>query len=237
MSDHNGMTLAQVQEQFGQLASFKGIFYDWAGFNKWLFIQINHLRGELYDEIMQLVSMLGDYRNFPFFLGVLLAFAVISSLARKIAGRQGNKQYISRWTGVLAVLCIGFVVNTGTVRLAKDFFHYPRPYVALARDKDYQMEPVYLLETRLTPEDEYRSFPSGHAAFATFMAVALWPLLSVDLQWLAFLYVAGVAWSRVSLGAHFPADVLWSFVMSFLLILGVRHLVYKLLRNLFGINC
>ena len=58
----------------------------------------------------------------------------------------------------------------------------------------------------LAPPDEF-SFPSGHTAAATVMAlllVAQFPAAAPAL----LLWVAGVGVSRVALGVHYPADVL-----------------------------
>lgn len=61
----------------------------------------------------------------------------------------------------------------------------------------------------------YPSFPSGHVAVATAMALAgaiatrawiLWPFL--------WMFVAAVCWTRVTYGAHFPSDVLGGLLIG-----------------------
>ena len=74
-------------------------------------------------------------------------------------------------------------------------------------------------------EAEGWSFPSGHAQVAAF----LWPWLVLELRrpalWpAALLLVAGVAWSRVFLGVHYPTDIAVGTVLGGL-IAFIAHLV------------
>jgi glycosyltransferase 2 family protein len=52
------------------------------------------------------------------------------------------------------------------------------------------------------------SFPSSHTAIALAVAIALVPFLSRPLATVGIAYAAGVGWSRVYLGVHYPLDVL-----------------------------
>jgi undecaprenyl-diphosphatase len=68
------------------------------------------------------------------------------------------------------------------------------------------------------------SFPSGHAAAMTalaFSCTGLWPALAVALMIVA----AGVAVSRVYLGAHYPLDVLAGIALG----CGVAAVLHALL--------
>jgi undecaprenyl-diphosphatase len=104
------------------------------------------------------------------------------------------------------VLALGAKVLTGR----------PRPYIA-------HPEPEPLIGTPLD-----LSFPSGHGATAfagaTVLAVFA-PRLAVPL----YLLAAGIAWSRVYVGVHYPLDVIAGAILgvgvAFTLLLLARRLV------------
>lgn len=214
--------------------SSKYTLYDWYGTNQELFKSINHMfRSDAYDHGMLFLSYFFDADNFPYFFGAFALYAALTWVFRWM-GAQDDKQrrhYLTRWLGVLAVLAFGFVAMGLTVKTLKADFGYPRPYVALASDE------VRLLEKHIDVKDDKHSFPSGHAAFITFLVVALWPVLSRDMRVAGLFLVPLVCWSRIALGVHFPADVVYGVAISLIIVLFVRRFVYWLLDTLFGLEC
>jgi membrane-associated phospholipid phosphatase len=79
------------------------------------------------------------------------------------------------------------------------------------------------------PELQY-SLPSGHASFAMLLAAGLWPAFTRPGRLVLTVFVLWVGLSRISLGAHFPADVAAGYLSSLLLVLGVRAAVQRLQR-------
>jgi len=59
----------------------------------------------------------------------------------------------------------------------------------------------------------YPSFPSGHMAVTTALALST-AMLVPKLRYLLWAYAAIIAFTRLSYGAHFPSDVLLGFVMG-----------------------
>lgn len=100
-------------------------------------------------------------------------------------------------------------------------FDFPRPPLALP------IETVHIVG-----EAEYHhSLPSGHSSFAMLIVASIWPVLFFPWQkYLAVIFVLLVGISRVSLGAHFPADVLAGWLSSLVIVLGVRWGIEKIMR-------
>lgn len=228
MSDGK-LTLDQVQQTFGQMATAKELFYDWEGLNVWLFKVINSIHSAAYDNFMLLVTELGNETLFLRFMAVLAVYAVLAGIWRKLRRRGGVKQHFIMWFGVFLVLSAGFVVIIPVKDSLKDYFAYPRPYVAL------DSADVTVVEQR--PEaDGHRSFPSGHVSFITLMVIGLWPVLSPRMRLWGGALIFLVAWSRIALGVHFPADTVGGFLITSAIVMVLRWLIYKLLRTM-EINC
>ncbi len=212
----------------------KHTLYDWQGLNLEWFKKANHLfASQEYDAVMMLLSHTFDSDNFLHFLGAIAAYALVMWVVQKIRGGGKNKEknYTALWIGVLCVLAVGYVTMGLTIRGMKDYFDYPRPYIAIARDE------VRLLEAPTQTSDDYRAFPSGHASFITLLVLSLWPALSINMRIIAAALIPAVCWSRLAMGMHFPADVLAGFIITTIIVLFVRRLVYWLLYILFGLRC
>lgn len=196
----------------------KEILYDWGGANVRVFHWINDLRGEVIDRIMLLGTQLGSHTNFEIYLALLAVVAVLSVSRNPAQNRSGERALA--WLMVISVLSIAYLLDEALLSWLKPALDFSRPPFALPQGT------VHIVGR---PEYHY-SLPSGHASFAMLMAASLWPVLNGYSRIGAIILVLWVGLSRVSLGAHFPADVLAGYLSSLMVVLLVRGALHSLLR-------
>lgn len=191
---------------------FKSIVYDWGGANVWIFHLINDFRAPLWDQFMQLGTQLADHSLFSFYLALLGLFAVIS------LRRDCHVRRLRHWLIVLVVFAIAYVLDGLLLGWLKPLFDFPRPPLALP------LGSVHIVGVA----ELHRSFPSGHASFAMLCAASLWPLLGRVGRHCAVGFVLWAGLSRISLGAHFPADVVAGWLSAAAIVWGVHSSVVRL---------
>lgn len=189
----------------------KEILYDWGGLNVWLFHVINKTHGEFIDHFMLLGTSLGGHANFTLYLGLTALVAVFAVRRSPSYGSDAAE----RWLAVLAVFSIAYLLDGWLLGWLKPLLDFPRPPLALLQGS-----------VHIVGQPEYHhSLPSGHSSFAMLVAASLWPALNRGGKALAAFFALWVGLSRISLGAHFPADVLAGFLSSLLVVLLVRAVV------------
>ncbi len=181
----------------------KEILYDWGGANIWLFHAINNIRYEYLDKFMLLGTELGEHALFPLYIG-LFTLTALSAVAKNPAHGQAK-----RWMSVMAVFCIAYLLDGWLIGTLKPLLDFPRPPLALPTGT-----------VQIIGKAEYHhSLPSGHSSFAMLCVASLWPVLNRYARVAGMFFVLWVGVSRISLGAHFPADVAAGFMSSLAVVL------------------
>lgn len=197
----------------------KEILYDWGGANVWLFHAINDIRFEWLDDVMLLGTYLGDHTLFPFYLGLLTLYALVV-LNASVQDSTRYMAEMNRWIPVIAVFSLAYLFDGLLLGVLKPFLDFPRPPLALLPDTVHVVGiPKY-----------HHSLPSGHASFAMLVTASLWPVLNRRLRVAGLFFLLWVGISRISLGAHFPADVMAGFLSSLAVVLLVYVAVHKFMR-------
>lgn len=197
----------------------KEFFYDWNGANIWLFHAINDIRFGGLDQVMLLGTTLGDHTLFPLYLGVLTLMALVV-VNTPFQDSAHHRVRVSSWMAVIAVFSLAYLLDGVLLGYVKPLLDFPRPPLAL---------PLGAVNIIGAPE-YHHSLPSGHSSFAMLVTASLWPVLNRKWRIAGVLFVLWVGVSRVSLGAHFPADVLAGFVSSLTVVLLVYIAVQKMMR-------
>lgn len=157
-----------------------------AGANRPVFLALNHAGQALPAPVWLHLTLLGDGA---------VALALVLPLIRR--------RPHCFWAALAAAVFAGL-----WTQVTKQFIDLPRPLAALAADQFFQAGPAY----------RRVSFPSGHAA-AAFAMAGIWVMGVTDkrpLRVLVLLLAALVSLSRIMLGVHWPADVLWGMVGGWL---------------------
>ncbi|KXS31442.1 MAG: Phosphoesterase PA-phosphatase related protein [Candidatus Gallionella acididurans] len=197
----------------------KEVLYDWGGANVWLFHVINDIRFVWLDKVMLLGTELGDHTLFPFYLGLLTlcALAVAETPGQEPAH---YRLQVTRWMAVIAVFSCAYLLDGLLLAVLKPALDFPRPPLAL---------PPGTVQIVGTPE-YHHSLPSGHSSFAMLVTASLWPVLKRGWRVAGVIFVLWVGVSRISLGAHFPADVMAGFLSSLAVVMLVYVAIQKLMQ-------
>jgi undecaprenyl-diphosphatase len=175
--------------------------YGWYGLNERLFMLINGVHAPGLDHLMLLVTWLGHPRLFPFYI----ALALLAMWRRPELMPQRNVVVFGVSYALISLLLVPAL---------KAWLDFPRPLAVLGE------EAVVVLGTPLT----VHSFPSGHSAYAVLVAASLAPGLPRGWKWTLAAFAVLVCVSRISVGAHYPADVLGGAALSLAVVAGIRFL-------------
>ena len=122
-----------------------------------------------------------------------------------------------RWgVFVLTVVAVGLADLAATG--LKALVDRPRPPLRYAEPKT------------LVPVPHDASFPSGHAA-TSFAAATMLSFAFPRVAPFLYLLAAGVAFSRVYVGVHYPLDVIGGAALGALIAIALRRLVTGRLRS------
>lgn len=114
--------------------------------------------------------------------------------------------------------CFGFVYAG-----LKFSVNLPRPFCSLPPDS-------FKTITNTEVERCLSSFPSAHTGLAVIITYFLWPYLRNSGKIIAIMVVTLVGISRMTLAMHYPADIIYSLFVAFIVIV-IGKIVYKLFER------
>jgi len=186
-----------------------------------VFYAINGIQNSWLQQIMLFVTMFGKYTMFIVYLPIM---ALISFLYARKLKTQGGEAYIiycDKIKKTLKILIFSYLFYLLWVWGLKHLLQIPRPFVALPQTS------VFILDSVRNGENPFVSFPSGHAAFSMLMLASLWQILGKPGKIIGVFLLLLIGFSRVSLGVHFPSDIIISWILSFAAVCLVKFILSK----------
>jgi len=161
-----------------------------------------------------IILFIADYLDIIVMVGALLFFLIHKDYKeeRRFVSYQQMKTRIKE-----TILVVMSVVSAwGIVGILKHIFAMPRPYVYL--------DNVHLLFTY----GNLDSFPSGHAALFSALAVAVYfHHKKLSLLFIICALLIGIA--RIAAGVHLPSEILAGYLLGGLL----AWIIYKIYARIF----
>ncbi len=202
-----------------QISYMTYFLYNWMGLNKALFISINKLTNIGYfPSILQKISDVFFIANFAFFYFIaclLFYFRTRVAIDKKSFFMAG---YFDLTRIGICYALFGF-----TFAALKFSVNLSRPFCSLT-STDF----ITIANTDL--ERCLSSFPSAHTGLSILVAYCLWPYMNNPLKYMSYLVILAVAVSRITLAMHYPADILYSAIVTILIIFA-GNFVFKILKN------
>lgn len=196
-------------------------FYNLAGLNSQIFLTINHATNtSILPRVLQLISWPFGIDKFAICYAVLAAYFFFK--LKKLDLYSQEKEF---WPLFNKMMTIGITYTVfGFIYAALKFsINLPRPFCSLPADSFHTI-------INTANERCLSSFPSAHTGLAVIITYFLWSYLRTSGKLTAIAVIALVGISRMTLAMHYPADIIYSFFIAFLIIM-IGHIIYRIFEN------
>ena len=190
------------------------VIYNFFGINKEIFIFVNKITN------VGIIPTLLKISSQFFFIGNFAAYYLIICLYCyfKLKKRSNPKiEFVPIYNQLVkAGTCYSLF---GFAYAALKFgINLPRPFCSLTPS-----EFTTILD--VTKERCLSSFPSAHTGLAILIAYYLWPYLTKYKKAIVLSLIVVVSISRITLAMHYPADIIYSILIAYLIIFFSNKLV------------
>ena len=195
------------------------IFYNFFGLNEIIFIKLNYLTNKgVLPYILQSISSV-------FFIANFAACYILTCVYFyfKIRSVQPTEEYFTPIYNELVKIGICYAVFGLTFAALKFSVNMQRPFCSLAQEQFTTISNTEL-------ERCLSSFPSAHTGLSILTAYALWPHANKILKFILCIVIISVATSRITLAMHYPSDIMYSVLVTFVAIL-IGNIIYKKLKS------
>lgn len=196
-------------------------FYNFAGFNKQIFLIINHNTNiSILPRILQLISWPFGISKFAIYYTAIAVYFFFR--LKKLDSYSQEKEFWHVFNEMTIIgityACFGFIYAA-----LKFSINLPRPFCSLLADSFHTI-------INTGSERCLSSFPSAHTGLAVIITYFLWPYLRTSGKLTAIALIALVGIARMTFAMHYPADIIYSFSVAFIVIITGR-IVYKIFEN------
>ncbi|WP_375326457.1 phosphatase PAP2 family protein [Candidatus Tisiphia endosymbiont of Nemotelus uliginosus] len=197
--------------------------YHFLGLNQELFLYLNKVTNHfnIIAYILQIISDCFNISNFAVAYFICCIYFCIT--LNKI--QDFEQFYIKFWPiyNKLFLLGIIYTIFGLTYAILKFSVNMPRPFCSLPAYSFTTIADVSLARC-------LSSFPSSHVGLALVVAYSIWTNITITQKLFTFLVVLLVALSRIALAMHYPADIIYSFVITILIII-ISKVVFRIFSN------
>lgn len=198
------------------------IFYHFFGANTELFYIINkELQSWFTPQFMRFISSLFSIFSFALYYSIYTIYCYYN--LRKTS--DYNLQHQNFWKKYYALVKTGILYTLfGTIyAILKFTINLPRPFCSLPPQSF-----TTIIDTKL--ERCLSSFPSAHTGLALMITYILWPHLKTYLKIFAIITICLTAISRITLAMHYPADIIYSLIITTMIIL-LSNFIFNIIKR------
>lgn len=192
-------------------------FYNFCGLNRQIFLVINHSsNNSILPYILQTISFCFNISN----------FAIIYIICCIVFYIKLKKMPLAKVLVIYdKIIQIGIIYSLFglSFTLLKFSFNLPRPFCSMQVNSFTTIANIEL-------ERCLSSFPSSHTGLAILVSYCVFPYISRFGKFMSVVGVILVAISRLSLAMHYPADILYSVMITGIIII-VGNISFKVLKE------
>jgi membrane-associated phospholipid phosphatase len=197
--------------------------YNFQGLNQEIFLWINRITNysSIIAYILQNISYCFNISNFAIIYIIYAIYCYIH-----LAKIQDFNQRSSRfWVIYNALISIGIIYAIFGVTYAalKFSINLPRPFCSLPLGSF-----VTIANTQL--ERCLSSFPSSHSGLTLLVTYFIWPYITKWQKFISCLIILLIAISRITLALHYPADIIYSLLITIIIII-IGRIIYQIFAN------
>jgi len=193
----------------------KELIYDFFGYNEYIFVLINTFCHKIgIEQPLFFISKIFDIEKFAiYYILVLLAgFIYIKN--------KNSKGFFFDFMMKLGTAYASFGFAYAALKFSVNM---QRPFCSLASDQFYTI-------ANISEERCLSSFPSSHTGLCFLILLFIWPYLSHFTKALGISALLCVGLSRISLAMHYPADIIYSLLIAYLIYILSRR-IYRIFKN------
>lgn len=205
----------------------KEVFYDWLGYNTEIFHILNNFGNRsILPQLLKYLSWLFNIENFAIYYLLICYFCYwyICKGDKSLKMEAVKNKFWLTYNNLIRIgIC--YAVFGLTYAALKFSVNLPRPFCSLQPET---------FKTIINTLDErcMSSFPSSHAGLAFMATWFLWRYFGALTHFCLIVMTCMVAFARITLAMHYPADIIYSYIIV-LVVLSISQAVFKLFeRNL-----
>jgi membrane-associated phospholipid phosphatase len=162
---------------------------------------------------------------FPLMAAPRYFYIPLGLLALGLLFRGGRRARV--FLGMVAVTL--FLGDAMIVANLKKWTNRPRPHEAVIGVRKVTREEVVVTQS-IAEVQKGRSFPSAHVCNNVALAVMVSAFFGKRWRWL-YGWALLMSWNRIYLGAHYPSDVFFSWLIAWIYASGILKVYVQLFKN------